>query len=154
MLDEDFENEIPVVNLQFSQGSSELRIKTVKHNNGYRETNIERLKVHPPVKQICVTRPLTRRPVANTVCLSIEDVKRAVAVEDFWEVGGHLRFRRVYVYGKVDVLNQFTKDHKTVFKFSIDDGTAEILATLSVTKEAKQSCKSATFTVRAIRISR
>lgn len=141
---EDLEDEIPVNNLQLSQGLTELRVKVVKTNDdGFTETKIERLKIHREEleKQVCVTRPLNRpfRPISNIVCLSIEDVKEAtVSQQNCWQAYDCL-FRRVLVYGKVVVLNKFTRDSRTCYKFSIDDGSEAIVGTLNVTKEAERA---------------
>lgn len=140
MYDDDIENELPVSNIQFSQGSSELRIKTVKHQeNGYKETIIERIKV---AKQICVTRPLGKsRLIENTICLSVEDVKSAKQLVDCWTTYNDVFFRGILVYGKIVVLNHYLKDNKTCYKLSVDDGSEEIVATFSLSREAQKSCK-------------
>lgn len=142
----DIENEIPFSNLRLSQGFSELRVKTTqKTKEGFTETTTERLSVQKnesdQQKKICITRPFNRsRPITNTICLSVEDVKLAKYVDsnECWEVYRSL-FRRVLVYGKVVVLNQFSKDDKTCFKFSIDDGSDVVIATMNISKEAKQA---------------
>lgn len=141
IMDDDIENELPVTNIQFSQGSSELRVKTVKHReNGYKETIIERLKVARRQKQICLTRP-TSRPIENTICLSVEDVKKAKRLDDCWRTFDNVFFRGVLVYGKVVVLNHYLKDNKTCYKFSVDDGSEKIFATFSLSREAKKISK-------------
>lgn len=141
---EDFENDIPVINLHLSQGSSELRVKRVKKNeDGFTETSIEHLKVQQQhERQVCITRPFNRcQPVANTICLSVQDVKRATSLPDnSWRVYNSI-FRRVLVYGKLVVLNQFSRDNRTCYKFSIDDGSEIIIATMNISKEAKQAGK-------------
>ena len=138
----DLEEDIPVNNIQLTQGLSELKVKVLKKNkDGYTETKIERLKVQQdPAKQVCVTRPFNRfKPISNTICLSVEDVKEVTSLPDFcWKIYDCI-FRRVLVYGKVVVLNQFSRDNKTCFKFSVDDGSDIIIATMNITKEEKQA---------------
>jgi hypothetical protein len=138
--DDDIENFIPKSNLQYSQGSSELRVKTVRRDdNGY-ITKIERLKVQQQPNQICIARQ--SRPVENTICLSVEDVLQATAVQDFcWRVFKHFLFRRVLIYGKVVVLNTFEKEGKTCHRIAIDDGSGEIVGTMNITKETKMACR-------------
>lgn len=139
----DIENDIPVNNIQFSQGSAELRVKILKKNGDFTETKIECLKIQQvPKIPVCIARPFNRfKPVSNTICLSIEDVKEASSLPDkCWKVFDCI-FRRVLVYGKVVVLNQFSRDNKTCFKFSIDDGSSFVTATMSITKEAKLAGK-------------
>lgn len=139
---EDLENEIPVNNIRLSHGSTELRVRILKKNEeGYTETRIERHKAQQEAKkQICITRPFNRfQPVSNTICLSVEDVKEAASLPNkCWRVYDCI-FRRVLVYGKVVVLNQFSRDDKTCFKFSVDDGSQIIIATMNITKEAKRA---------------
>lgn len=145
---EDIEEEIPVHNLQLSQGLTELRVKVVtKNDEGFTETKIiDRLKIireDPERRPVCVTRPFNRfRPVSNTICLSVEDVKEAKSLPDnCWQTYDCL-FRRVLVYGKVVVLNQFTRDNKHCYKFSVDDGSETIIGTMNVTKEAERAGES------------
>lgn len=143
---EDIENEIPVNNLQLSQGLTEVNVKRIQKNReGFTETRIERLKVQKHLdeqhRKICIARPFNRaRAISNTICLSVQDVKLAKKVDssDCWEVYSS-SFRRVLVYGKIIVLNQFSKDGKSCFKFSIDDGTDRVLATMNISKETKRS---------------
>jgi hypothetical protein len=148
--EEDIENEIPVTNLRYSQGSSEVRVKTVKSNNGYLETKIERLKVQQQTnRNCCIARPFNRtRPVENTICISVEDVIQATAVQDFcWRIFERILFRRVLIYGRVVVLNTFSKEGKTCYKLAIDDGSGEIIGTMNITKEAKAAGKLKIFVV-------
>jgi hypothetical protein len=143
MLFEDLENDIPVNNIQLSQGLSTINVKVVKNNaDGFVETTIERVKLQND-KQICVARPFYRsRPISNTISLSIEDVKLATQMENrCWEMYD-VCFRKVLVYGKVDVLNHFTRsDMRTTYKFLIDDGTGTIIASLNISKDAKNAGK-------------
>ncbi|CRL00293.1 CLUMA_CG013566, isoform A [Clunio marinus] len=137
----DIEDQIQLNNLYFSQKSSEVRVKVVtKDSHGRTETNVERLKVQKRnVKQICITSPYESQPIANTISLSIDDVKRANYKESkCWSVF-NIKFRRVLVYGKVVVLNISSRNGKTMYRFSIDDGSEEIIGTMTVTKEAKQN---------------
>lgn len=138
-MSDDIENEIPVNNLEFSQTSSELRIKIVKLDaDGFTNTKLERVKVvKHGERPICITRPLQQfRQISNTICIAVEDLKRATSLEDCWKIF-HVCFRRVLLYGKLVVLNEYSKEGKTVYKFSIDDGSDEIIGTMNVTKESK-----------------
>lgn len=137
---EDIENEIPVNNLQYSQGSAEVRVKTIKKDdNGYIETKIERLKIHPIQSRIGCTRLLNiSRPVESTICLSVEDISQATAVQNYcWRIFERILFRRVLIYGKADVINIYSREGKTFYQLTIDDGTGEITGSLNITKEAK-----------------
>lgn len=143
-MDEDIENEIPVNNLQYSQGSAELRVKTVKRDkSGFIETKIERLQLQPNQHKTTIARPLrTLGPVENTICLSVEDVLQATAVKDVcWQIFDRNLFRRVLIYGKVVVLNIYSKEGKTCHTLSIDDGSGEIVGTLNISKETKTKSK-------------
>lgn len=137
---EDIENEIPVNNIQLSQGLSTLQVKVVKNSEeGYKETQIERVKLQND-RQIFIARPFCRgREISNTISLSIEDVSTAVSQEDnSWQVYD-VYFRRVLVYGKVDVLNHFSRNDRTTYKFFVDDGSGSIIATLNISKETKNA---------------
>lgn len=142
---EDLEDEIPTNNLQLSQGLSELRVKVVKRgNDGFVETNIQRLKVQRTQEQGTsngfIRKPY--RPIANTISLSVEDVKLATPADNgCWKAFNYV-FRRVLVYGKVDVLNIYSRDNRTCYKFLIDDGSENIIGTMKVTREAKTAGES------------
>lgn len=140
----DFEDDITVNNLQLHHTSLELRVKVVKpKDEGFTETKIERLKIqqHQDQRQICIARPFYRsRPIANTICLSIEDLKVATKNNDCWQVYDCL-FRRVLIYGRTDVLNEYSRDRKTCYKFLIDDGSESIIGTMNISKEAKVARK-------------
>lgn len=156
MLTEDIENEIPVNNLIFSQGSNELRVKVVKKiANGYKETTIEKLKaLSCPEKQICVTKPFQRwQAIANTICCSVEDIKQAVSLQDCWKVYD-AKFRRVLLYGKIVVTNHFSRDGRTIYKFAVDDGSGEIFGTMNIKKETKRNCKILCFEIIIFKITK
>jgi hypothetical protein len=140
---EDIENEIPVNNIQLSQGLSTLQVKVFKQNEqGYQETQIERVKLQND-RQIFIARPFPRgRQVSSTISLAIQDVKVATPQEDnSWQIYD-VFFRRVLVYGKVDVLNHFSRnDKRTTYKFLVDDGSESIIATLNVSKDTKNKGK-------------
>ena len=141
MIEEDFECQIPVHDLVYSQGSSELRVKVkTTTENGFISTKIDRLKIQNSInnKNICIARPFNCRgkQIADTISLSIEDVKLATCLDNCWQAFD-CPFRKVLIYGKVDVLNLYTKDSNTHYKFLVDDGTGSIVATFKVTQEAK-----------------
>lgn len=143
----DFENDIPVNNLQLHRTLSELSVKVVKAGNGkgFAETKIERLKLQKKEdetqRQISIARACFRpRPIANTICLSVEDLKLATKCQDCWRVYD-CWFRRVLIYGKTDVLNQYSKDRSTCYKFLTDDGSERIVATMKLSKEVKTKRK-------------
>jgi hypothetical protein len=136
---EDIENQIPENTLVYSQNSEEVRVKTVKKDEkGVTETKIERIKVQQQ-KQTNIARPFSRsRLVENTICLSVEDLLQATAVQDCcWQAFKDVFFRRVLIYGKVVVLNIFTRDGKTRYSLSVDDGTGVINGIFSVSREFK-----------------
>lgn len=143
----DFENDITVHNLQIHDASSELRVKVIRaKGEGYTETEIERLKIQndeKQLRQVGIARPFYRsRPITNTICLSIEDLKLVTEKQDCWHINIYdCSFRRVLVYGKTDVLNQYSRDNKTCFKFLIDDGSESIIGNMSVSKKTKVSSK-------------
>lgn len=137
-MEEDIENKIPVNNVQYSQGSAEVRVKTIKKDDkGYTETKIERHKAQ--TKQTNIIQPISRsRLIENTICLSIQDLLRATAVQDCcWKVFTEIFFRRVLIYGKVVIRNLFTREGRTCYRIAIDDGSGLITGTLNVSKEAK-----------------
>lgn len=137
MLCEDIENDIPVNNIQLSQGHSSVNVKVVKTSvEGFTETKIERVRLQSD-KFIAIARPFcSSRPISNTISLSIEDVKGAMQLANSWRVYD-VCFRKVLVYGKVDVLNYFSRNDKiTKYRFLVDDGSGTIIATLNITKES------------------
>lgn len=144
---DDIEEEIPYSNLQLSQGLTELRVKTTtKTTDGFIETRIERLKIiqqldsadQQQTKNICISRPF-KKSITNTICLSVEDVKLASYVDknDCWNVFNSL-FRRVFVYGKIVLINQYSKSDKTCLKFSLDDSSDIVIATMNISKESRR----------------
>lgn len=140
----DFENEIQENILHYSQNSSEVRVKTVRiDDEGFKKTVIERHKVLQPQKQVNVARPFGfQRLVENTICLAVADLINAKSVQDCcWQVFADTFFRRVLIYGKVVVTNIFTRDGKTGYKISVDDGTGDIAGILYVSKENKTECE-------------
>lgn len=139
---EDLENEIPVHNLRINANETELSVKVVRKNSdGSIETKIDRLKLQSEEqeKRVGIARPFNRfKPISNTISLSIVDVKRArqqTSPENCWQVHDSL-FRRILVYGKIVVLNQYSRDSKICYKFSVDDGSESIIGTMNVTKAA------------------
>lgn len=134
-MDEDFENFIPVINLHLSQGQTELRVRTAATNeDGFTENRIERVKVNKP--EVCVTRPFYRfKPVSDVISLAVEDVKVAKPLaNNCWQIFD-LPFRKVLIYGKIEVHNIAEFSDKKIYKFQVDDGTGNITAFLKVTKK-------------------
>lgn len=139
-MDEDFENLIPVINLQLSQGLTELRVRTAAttDDGGFTENRIERIKVQKP-NEICVARPYIRsKPVYDVISLAVEDVKMAKnTANNCWQVFDQ-PFRKVLIYGKLEVHNISEFSDKRVYKFLVDDGTGSVVAFLKVTKKEEQ----------------
>lgn len=130
----DFENFIPVINLQLSQGLTELRVRTAATTeDGFTENRIERVKVNKP--EVCVARPFYRfKPISDVLSLSVEDVKMAKPLANYcWQVFDQ-PFRKVLVYGKLEVHNITELLDKKVYKFQVDDGTGNLTAFLQVIK--------------------
>lgn len=137
-MEQDIENEIPVHNLQFSQNSAEVRVKTVrKDEEGYTETKILRLKTIR-LKETTFSRPNDRaKHIESIICLSVEDLLQATVSQDCWRAFHGVFFRRALIYGKIVVQNIFPKEKKTCYRMSIDDGSEVIDGIMHVSNEAK-----------------
>lgn len=134
-MNEDFESHIPLMTLQLSQGLTELRVKTVATTeDGFTENRIERVKVQKP--EDSVARPFYRfKPVSDVISLCVKDVKMAQPISNnCWKVFNH-PFRKVAVYGKIEVHNLLEFKEKTVYKFQIDDGTGSVPGFLNITRK-------------------
>lgn len=126
---EDIENLLSQHNIILSADSNEIRVvKKRRLNNGFQQTvDIQRIKI---LKQQ-IANPIIYNPqnrVLNTVCLTIQDIKRAVAHESHWKVF-NFSFRKVILYGIATVENQFTRNGDSMYTISIDDETGLIKGT-------------------------
>jgi len=137
-LEKDFENCIPVIKVQVNS-SSELKVIT-DGINGERRT--ERLNLVEEEKEEERRAPTfgKRRDVTNVFSLSIEDISHVTQVEDCWKIYNRF-FYQTLIYGKVVVLNQFTKNEKEYFRLSIDDGTGEVAGTYSISRDNRVASK-------------
>lgn len=142
-MEEDIENDIPVHNLQLSQNSAEVRVKTVrKDEEGYTETKILRLKTIW-LKETTFSKPADRaKLIESIICLAVEDLLQATVSQDCWRAFHRVYFRRALIYGKIVVQNIFSKEKKTCYKMSIDDGSEVIDGIMHVSKESKVEGKS------------
>lgn len=123
---EDIENILSQNNIILN--ADELRVvKKRKLHTGFFETiNIQRIKI---LRQI--TNPVQIAPkqtILNSICLTIEDIKRAKINENHWKVF-NLQFRKVIIYGLAVIENHFTKNGDDIYTISIDDETGVILGT-------------------------
>lgn len=100
--------------------------------NNYKEEFRVTIKNVQQTNNICITRPLApSRPIANTICLSNEDLKHITHDHDCWKIF-NVYFRRILVFGNLVLLNHFEKTERISYRFSIDDGTEEIIAMMNV----------------------
>lgn len=125
---EDIENILSQHNIILNTDLNEIRVvKKRQLINGFQETvDIQRIKI---LKQ--TPNPVTYNPqntILNTVCLSIQDIKRATSHENHWKIF-NLSFRKVMLYGTAVIENQFTRNGDSMFTISIDDETGVIKGT-------------------------
>lgn len=126
---EDIESLLSQNNIILNADLNEIRVvKKRRLGNGFQQTvDIQRIKIF---KQI-TTNPTPFNPhntILNTVCLSIQDIKRATSHESHWKIF-NLSFRKVMVYGLATVENEFTRNGDSMYLISIDDETGLIKGT-------------------------
>lgn len=125
--------------------STEIRVKTVtKKNEGFSSTTIEKFEI--PGAQQNSKPSYSRQPgtsakkpplICDTISLAIEDLLDAEKSDDHWKVF-ETHFRCVLIYGRIIVLNQFSKNDRNFYKFKIDDGTGSIVGVMGVAKNAQR----------------
>lgn len=140
---EDIENLLSQNNIILN--ADELRVvKKRKLNSGFFETtNVQRVKI---IRQI--TKPNAIAPkqvVLNSICLTIEDIKRASVNENHWKIFD-LQFRKVIVYGMAVIENHYTRDGESMYTISIDDETGVIMGTYKEFDKKLASKQKATLT--------
>lgn len=140
---EDIENVLSQNNIILT--SDELRVvKKRKLQTGFLETiNIQRIRIlrqiQAPVQQ------LPKQVVLNSICLTIEDIKRSKINENHWKVF-NLKFRKVIAYGMAVIENRFTRDGEELYTISIDDETGVIMGTYKEYDKKKVIKQDAIFT--------
>jgi hypothetical protein len=109
------------------------------HNNNYEEEYRVTIKnTKENAKKICVTRPRTSKPVTNTICLAIEDLRHITHEHGSWKIF-NVHFNKILVYGSLVLLNHFENTERIFYVFTIDDGTDEIPAILRVTMQERRT---------------
>lgn len=140
---EDIENVLSQNNLILT--ADELRVvKKRKLQTGFVETiNIQRIRIlrqiQAPIQQ------LPRQVVLNSICLTIEDIKKAKTNDNHWKIF-NLQFRKVIVYGVAVIENHFTRDGEEMYTISIDDETGVIMGTYKEFDKKKVTKQKAIFT--------
>lgn len=140
----DFEEEIPETHVKKPSKSLEVCVKTVaKKSQGFLSTKIEKFTVATEAqgtKSSFFRHPSNYKkpsPICDTIALAIEDLLDAEKSDDHWKIF-NTHFRFVLIYGRVIVLNQFTKNERHFYKFKIDDGTGAIVGIMGIAKEAQR----------------
>lgn len=142
----DFEEQITETHVKKpEQGkSTEIRVKTVtRKDQGFSSTKIEKFEIagaQQNPKPSYSRQPNTfKKPpqICDTISLAIEDLLDAEKFDDHWKVFD-THFRCVLIYGRIIVLNQFTKNDRNYYKFKIDDGTGAIVGIMGVVKDAQR----------------
>jgi hypothetical protein len=147
---EDIENILSQNNIILT--TDELRVvKKRKLQTGYVETNIQRIKILREIQH--PVQWLPKQIVLNSICLTIEDIKRAKTNENHWKVF-NLQFRKVLVYGTAVIENHFTRDGEDMYTISIDDETGVIMGTYKEFDKKVATKQKAIFTREANQLKR
>lgn len=127
---EDIENLLSQNEITKNLAQNEIKVvKKRKLNNGFQATvNIERIKMLKQIASNNVDRNYTKEIILNSVCLTIEDIKRATSQNTHWKVL-NFSFRKVLLYGIGVVENHFTRNNESIYTISIDDETGVIIGT-------------------------
>lgn len=125
--------------------ANEVRVvKKRKLNSGYFQTiNIQRIILRSQIRN--QTQAVPRQIVLNSICLSIEDIKRATPNENHWKIFD-LQFRKVLVYGMAVIENHYTKNGEDLYTISIDDETGVIMGTYKQFEKKLEAKQKATLT--------
>jgi hypothetical protein len=85
------------------------------------------------------------RSINDTISIAICNLLKSKKHENCWQVF-NIFYRRVMIYGKLQVLHQYEKSEKTYYKLEIDDGTEKILGFFKVNNdEGKKGKKKIKF---------
>lgn len=126
---EDLEDLLSQNNIILDPATNEVKVvKKRKLPDGFQATvDIQRIKV-PKLIANLPSKSSVEEKILNTLCLSIEDVKRAKVEKNYWRVF-NLSYRKVLLYGIAVVENKFTKNGDSMYTISLDDETGVIKGT-------------------------
>lgn len=140
----DFEEAITETHVKKPSLSAEVHVKTIaRKSRGFTSTKIVKIPVAVDTEaaKMIFTRPLVGykrpAPICDMISLAIEDLLNAEKTDDHWKVF-NTHFRNVLIYGRVVVMNQFTKNDRNYYKMKIDDGTEAITGVMGISKEAQK----------------